>query len=270
MYELKNYLLPIFFFISARLLAQVSDTAKYASQDSITAHQTNIGFNSVTDGQPAPPKQPFFSIIASGQQGGKFQYQGSIGYTPACKGFLRNTLFVVVVPTIDVGEGITDFEKSVSGSWQQRWIYEHNGKPTISTMTSIQIPYDEPNAKTDLVTTLIITKDIGKGVGYFNAYAETTSGFTTDSLSYGIMAGYKIYLTKHEELFFGLMYQTNNTLTLETSIEIDFKSGMTISPGLNLAYNTQFETTTFGGGIVLYYQSSKTSGRKKSSRKHIL
>ena len=58
------------------------------------------------------------------------------------------------------------------------------------------------------------------------------------------------------------MYQTGNNLTLESSLEIDFKSSWTIGPGINLAYNKQFETTTFGGGLVLFYQSSKNLVRK--------
>ena len=131
-------------------------------QDSITNYQTNVGFNSITDGCPGPPKQSFYNLIASRQQGSSFQYQGNIGYTPAISGFFRNTLFGLVVPSLDVGEGITDFEKSVSASWLQRWNYEHKGLPTVSTLISLQFPFDEPGAKTDLVSTLIVTKNIGK------------------------------------------------------------------------------------------------------------
>ena len=145
-------------------------------QDSITSYQTNVGYNSITDGQPGPPRQPFYTMTTAGQDGSAFQYEAGIGYTPALNGFFHSSLFGIVVPTLDVGEGTVDFEKSLSVSWLQRWVYEHQGKPTISTMVSVQFPFDEPDAKTDLVTTLIITKNIGKGVGYFNTYAESTRG----------------------------------------------------------------------------------------------
>lgn len=239
---------------SDRLCAQMEITNSY--RDSITNRQSNVGFNSITDGCPAPPKQLNYSVIGGGKHNGNIQYQGNIGYTPANNGFFRNTQLGLIVPTLDTGEGITDFEKSISSSWLQRWLCERNGIPTISTMVSIQVPYDEPGEKTDLVTTLIITKNIGNGVGYFNAYTETTKGFTLDTAEYGAMLGYKMFLKGQKELLFGTMYQSGKILTLESSLEIDFADGWTISPGLNYALGLNAKSGVIGGGLTLYYQSS--------------
>lgn len=244
----------IIFFIQGHLCAQVEITNSF--RDSITNRQSNVGFNSITDGCPAPPKQLNYSIIGGGKNNGNFQYQGSIGYTPANDGFFRNTQFGLIVPTLDTGEGITDFEKSISSSWVQRWLCENNGKPTISTMISVQVPYDEPGAKTDFVTTLIVTKNIGNGVGYFNAYSETTKGFTLDTAEYGVMLGYKMFLPGQKELLFGTMYQSGQILTLESSLEIDFADGWTISPGVNYALGLNTGSGVIGGGLTIYYQSS--------------
>lgn len=52
------------------------------------------------------------------------------------------------------------------------------------------------------------------------------------------MLGYKIFLPKQNELFFGATYQTGRIITLELSLEKDLKSGITISPGVNLAFDT--------------------------------
>ena len=236
-------------------------------QDSITNFQTNAGLNSIIDGQPGSPKMPSIAITFAGQEGSDFQYETSIGYTFAEQGFFRNSLFSVTVPTLDVGEGSIDFEKSVSTSWLQRWNYEHQGGPTISTMISFQFPFDEPGEKIDMVTTLIVTKNLGKqGVGYFNAYAESTQGITTDNLELGVLLGYKLFLPKQKELFLDLLYQNTDVLTYESSLELDLPKGWTISPGLNLSYNTNLKTTALGGGISLFYQFQKPFGKSKTSK----
>lgn len=242
------------------MLASAQD---YTMQDSISGYQANVGYNSIIDGQPAPPKQPMFTITGAGRQNNGFQYEANIGYTPATKGFFRNTLLAMVVPTLNVGEGITDFERSVSASWLQRWQYEHQGKPTIATMVSIQVPYAEPNAKTDIVSTLIITKNIGKkGVAYFNTYAESTRGFTTTGLGYGTLLGYKFFLPKQKEFFLDALLQSGNTVTLEAALEFDLPKGWSVSPGANLAIDTRTGKRTFGGGLLVFYQTSKPLGKK--------
>jgi hypothetical protein len=230
-------------------------TQDYKAQDDITNQQTNVGLNSIIDGQPGPPKKPFITMTFAGQERQDFQYEASIGYTPAEKGFFRNSLFSLTIPTLDVGEGTIDFEKSVSTSWLQRWHYEHNGLPTISTMISLQVPYGEPDANTDIVTTFIVTKNMGKkGVGYFNAYIESTQGIAFDNLERGLLLGYKRFLPNQKALFLDTLYQSTETLTFEVSLEIDLPKGWSISPGANISYDTQMETYSFGGGLLLFYQ----------------
>ncbi|MFC1605080.1 hypothetical protein ACFL5F_08645 [Planctomycetota bacterium] len=192
----------------------------YKTQDDITNQQTNVGFNSIIDGQPGPPKKPFITTTFSGQERQDFQYEASVGYTPAAKGFFRNSLFSLTIPTLDVGEGTIDFEESASASWLQRWNYEHQGLPTISTMISLQVPYDEPGADTDFVATFIVAKNIGKnGVGYLNAYAESTQGLAFDNLERGVLLGYKRFLPKQMALFLDTLYQSIDLLTFEGSLE---------------------------------------------------
>lgn len=228
----------------------------------MSSYQANISYNSIIDGQPAPAGQPLFSITAA-KVGAEYQYEGSIGYTPGRKGFFRNSLFSVLVPSINTGDGVTDFERSLSIVWLQRWQYEKNGRPTISTMFSCQNPYDEPGEKTDLVGTLIITKNIGhRGVGYFNCYAETRKGITADSVGYGTVAGYKLFLPGQKELFLDVLYQAGRVLTFEASFEFDFPKGISLCPGINYAWNTLSGSFIFGAGLVLYYQSPKPIGRK--------
>ncbi|MCB0685574.1 MAG: hypothetical protein KDC53_03585 [Saprospiraceae bacterium] len=226
----------------------------YTLQDSISDRQACITHNSITDGQPGTPQKPQISGTAAGQKGSIFQYQTAIGYTPSQKGFLRSSLFSAVVPTLDVGEGAIDFEKSMSVSWLQRWVYEHDGTPTISTSLTFQFPYDEPNAKTDAVLTFIIAKNLGKGVGYFNAYGETTQGLTTDSLEWGIIGGYKFFLPNSKELFLDVLYQSGNALTFEMSLEVDLAKGWSLGPGINFTWNVEENNTVYGGGLLLLYQ----------------
>jgi len=229
----------------------------YAMQDSITGYQTNNGYNSIIDGQPSTPKQPTFTITAA-KIGTEYQYEGNVGLSPSNHGFFRNSLFSFVVPSLNVGEGITDLDKSVSGSWLQRWQYEHDGKPTISSMISFQLPYDQPGMKANYVATFILTKNIKHGgVGYFNAYVKTKKGFSAYSASYGGIFGYKLFLPKQKELLVDLLCQSDNGITIEASLEIDLPKGWTVSPGLNYGWNTKTGVFTFGGGLLIFCQTSK-------------
>ena len=82
----------------------------FSVQDSITGLQSNISFNSITDGQPGPPGKPFFSFI-SAYRDSEFQYQLQAAITFAKKGFFRNTVIAISVPTLDAGNGIISFER---------------------------------------------------------------------------------------------------------------------------------------------------------------
>ena len=73
--------------------------------------------------------------------------------------------------------------------------------------------------------------------------------------------GYKVFLPKKKELFLDVLYQTGDMITFEASLEFDFSSGISISPGLNLTWDTK-NKTAFGGGLLFFYQSSKTLGKK--------
>ncbi len=259
---MKNIVPVIIIFFCFNLYSQdregfPGDIGKYNLEDSITNYQTDVSFNSITDGQPAPPLMPYYSFLGSGQSGNQFHYQFNLGYTPAEHGFLRNSLFGVVAPALDAGEGITDVARSLGISWLQRWNYEHNGSPTISSMISLLVPFNGSDLKTNIVATFIMAKNIRGGVLYLNAYGESQKGFTTDSLDYGFLGGYRMFLDGNKSLSLDLMCQRASVLTFEASMEFDLSHGWTIGPGINISYDGKAEDMGYGLGIILFRQTSR-------------
>ncbi len=259
---MKNLITVILLFPGCLLFAQGSHGVpelkrSYLLQDSITDFQTDVSFNSVTDGQPAPPRMPFYSLSGSGQTGNQYHYQLNLGCTPSEKGFMRNSLFSLIVPALDAGEGITDVEKSVGLSWLQRWTWEHDGFPTISSMISLLVPFNVKGQKTNVVATFIIAKNLPGGVLYFNAYGESKKGFTTDSLDYGVLGGYRMNLHGSKSLTMDVLCQRSSVVTFETSFEFDLNKGWTIGPGVNISYDNNTKSTGFGVGIIFFRQTSK-------------
>ncbi|HKK43400.1 MAG TPA: hypothetical protein VJ963_13380 [Bacteroidales bacterium] len=259
---MKNLITVILLFSGCRVFAQglngVSELKRsYLLQDSITDFQTDVSFNSVSDGQPAPPRMPFYSLSGSAQSGNQYHYQFNLGYTPYERGFMRNSLFSLIVPALDAGEGITDVERSMGLSWLQRWTWEHDGFPTISSMVSLLVPFIVRGLKTNVVVTFIVAKDLPRGVLYFNAYGESKKGLTTDSLDYGLLGGCRMNLHGSKSLTLDVLYQRSSVITFETSFEFDLNKGWTIGPGVNVSYDNNTKGTAYGVGIIFFRQTSK-------------
>jgi hypothetical protein len=202
----------------------------------VTVRQTTETFTSITDGQPGAPRSPQLTAILSYDQAkDQFQSQFSMSGTPGKYGFLCQAEFSLDYPTLDIGDGLVSFERSITGSWQQRWRIDDGRWPTISTVFAVEVPYGEHNRKTDISLTAVVAKTIGAdGVGYLNVYAHTVTGAGAGDFSTGALIGYKRILTRGFSLIGDLVYDEGGLLSIETAAQWDFKSGLTIGPGVRL------------------------------------
>jgi hypothetical protein len=139
-------------------------------------------------------------------------------------------------PTLDVGNGSINFEKSVTASWQQRWLIDDGNLPTISTVVSVQLPYDEPDEKTDVVFTAIVAESTQWGAVYPNTFAESTDGADFSAADFGGVLGAKRILNDHLALFADVAVYEDGAYALELSVERDFENGSTIGPGITLSH----------------------------------
>jgi hypothetical protein len=223
-----------------------------ARADSVSAAQGAGGFNSLTDGQPGTPGSPQFGLSFATLTDSTFAFEPGFALTPR-HALFRNSLMGIVGPTLDAGEGATDFEHSVTATWLQRWTWESGSRPTLATQFALQIPYDEPGAKVDVVATFVLARSLGAGVAYVNAWGETKKGMTIDGMEFGGLLGYKASVTPDISLVADLVLQTGSLLTLELAPVYDTPFGLSLGPGLSLGWSPGQSGASFNVGVQFEY-----------------
>jgi len=191
--------------VSFPLLAQMQSQSP---GDEVAARQSVAAFNSITDGQPGEAGQLQISFTGAWLDTYDESFQMSFEYTPGGNSFFKNMILGLTVPTLDVGEGIIDFEKSISVVWLQRWFYGRKATSTFSTQISIQFPYEEEGSSKEIDVTVlgILAQDAESGTLYVNAYLETINSKQTRDLEWGVIVGYKQPIKENLALFGDLYY----------------------------------------------------------------
>jgi hypothetical protein len=212
-------------------------------------------YSSITDGQPGTPGKLEFGFIGSIQRHARGNFQSSLSFAPKGNTLLQNALFAFSLPTIDVGEGIIDVEKSMNLSWLQLWINKNQNTTTISTLLSLQSPLGDSQSEMDWIAVLILTTQTCCGVIYLNSYFETQNGMPNQQDEWGLIAGYKLPLNQHWAAIGDLYYQSKDIITLEMSTEIDLNDNFSVGPGfyLSLPINHGIDSNDIGAGFELSY-----------------
>ncbi len=230
-------------------------TQDYAEADSIATMQTAVTANSITDGQPGPPKLPFFQSNSTYSADSGFSHNLCVANTFAEHGFWRNSLFSLNVLSFTAIDNNIDYDKTFNGSWQHRWRYEKNNKPTIATNVTLIVPFDEPDALTEAQTTFIVAKNLNtKSVGFFHLTISTPFEDFSENINYSILLGHKLFLNDSNNLFLDVVYQ-ENAITFETALEFKFSNSMVLSPGINYTWDTELKEGIFGFGAVVLFQT---------------
>jgi len=226
--------------------------AQESRSDSVTAAQDAGGFNSLTDGQPISPGAPQFGLTLATLRDKEYAIEWSMAFT-LDRVILHNSLFGLIGPTLDAGEGATDFERSVSVIWLQRWIYEQGLRPTFATQLSIQVPYDEPDAGIDAVLTVVTAHGLGPGTVYLNAYGETQNKIELAEMEWGGLVGYKSSFTSSFFMVGDVLLQTESRLTLEISPVYELSCGLSLGPGIGVEWDLRDGGVVINVGLELEY-----------------
>jgi hypothetical protein len=234
------------------LLCPDQAVAQDSRSDAVTEAQGAGGFNSLTDGQPGTAGAPELSLTGGALGNSEFAFECSIALTPRVS-YLYYSLFGLVVPTLEVGEGATDFERSVSITWLQRWTYERRMRPTFATQLALQVPFDEPNAEIDAVFTVVLARGLGPCTVYLNAYGETTEGINTDEIEWGALLGCKASFTSSFFLVGDVFLQTDSVMTIEMSPVYELPFGLSIGPGPGAQWNLCKGEASINFGLALQY-----------------
>ncbi|KPK90492.1 hypothetical protein AMJ80_08330 [bacterium SM23_31] len=213
-------------------------------------------YSSITDGQPGTPGKLEFGFISSIQSDNQCNFQSSLSFTPNGVPLVEKSLFTFTLPTIDVGEGIIDVEKSMNISWQQLWIYTNHNSTAISTLLSAQFPMNKSQSETDWIATFILTKKTNSGVLYLNAYFETQNGIPKRQDEWGLIGGFKLPLNNSFAAIGDIYYQSTDIITLEMSTEINIKDNFSIGPGFFMSFpvNDEKNSIDIGAGFELSYE----------------
>ena len=210
--------------------------AQHANRDPVTSSQDAGGFNSLTDGQPGSPGELQIELTAARLTDSTVAFETSLSITPTVR-FLTNALFGLIAPTLDAGEGATDFERSVTATWLQRRTCQRGSRPTLSTQVALQVPFDEPDAEVDAVVTVVVARSFGSSTIYLNGWGETTNGFTTDGMEWGSLMGLKASVAPWVFAVVDALWQTGNQLTVEISPVFAVPGGLSIGPGFAAGWN---------------------------------
>jgi hypothetical protein len=204
----------------------------------VASHQGVVAFNSITDGQPGTPRTPQLTVIPfydfSERQ---FHSEFSVSGVVAESGFWCQAQFELAAPTLAASEGVIDFEKSVTASWQQRWLIADGNQPTVSTLVSAQVPYDGHGEKTDILLTGIVARSTQWGAAYLNIFAESTNGTDFSAMDYGAVIGAKRIVSDSLALIADTVIHEGGSFALELSLERNYRDGLTLGPGLALSHS---------------------------------
>lgn len=245
---MKFYLLLLSFCVTTFCLSQ-----DYAYQDSISGYQTCVAYNSINDGHPGPPKQPFFQLSVGHVFDESTEMNLCASNTFAENGFFRNSLFSMNVGNVVFQDNDLEIVKTIGGSWQHTWFYDTGKLPTVASLLSVQYPFDGVETTTEYQLALFANKNVAKhGVSYFNAFLDLQAN---SKANFSVLAGYKFFATDNNNLFLDVLVDPSDSITLEAAYEINLPNGSVISPGFNYQRDLITETDIFGLGLFILYQT---------------
>lgn len=239
------------FFLCACFLLNNCFSQDFSIPDSIATVQSCNAFGSINDGQPSTPHFPFFQSVIQTNLDSEAEYNVCLGHTFGNKPFLRNSLFML---NLISGTFSPDFKlnKAVTTSWQQRWVYEQDKIPTISTLLQMSIPIDEIDATQEYDGIFMLVKNIGTtGVFYFNSFLN----YSDSDFTFTQLLGHKQFLGEHDNLFVDLLYSFDKAPTLEVAYEYNFPTGSVISPGITYTYDSVSNEGSLVIGVSFLYQT---------------
>lgn len=269
---------------------------RFWRKDPVALRQEIDTFSSLRDGQPAAPGDWELQL-----ESGWLNYHGgranSVPLTPTVKytphrytdsgyEFFEAMQLSLSMP-LEMIRGDYDGSGDMVFGWQERWVAEHDGIPTLATLAEIRAPTGHDSHGTDGTLTGIVAKDVGPGTAYLNAWVRTANGndqpagdacFTAPlpghdpsafglcgargdvrHLQWGGRLGYKLPVARRAALLIDYVHQTSqadgrgNINLLELGAEFRSQHRLSFGPGLLVGLDGRDQTPALAAGFRLIY-----------------
>lgn len=252
--------------------AEISAPAaeKFWPKDAVALRQEVDTFGSLEDGQPAGPGDWEMQLESGWQTLSRrtdpMLLRPALKYTPHRYGdfgaaFLENMQLRLIMP-FELGNGRVEPNGDLQFGWQQRWVAEHDGIPSVSTLGEIRMPTGPNSNGADGTLTAIVAKNVGPGTVLLNAWARTAAGDNLPDLQpfqWGFRAGYKWQITERFATVATYVHQNapergeHNINLLELGAQWRTKHHLSFGPGVWVGLDGGRYTSNFGAGLRFIY-----------------
>ena len=177
-------------------------------------------FSTLEDGQPAGPGDWELQLDSGWETGLNRSDAGlltpAVKYTPhryteAPVPLLENMQLRLTMP-FELGNGQIERNADLNFGVQERWIAEHDGIPSFSTLGEIRMPTGRNSNGADGTFTAITAKDLGPGTVLLNGWVRSANGDDIDDVrhfQWGLRLGYKWRITDRFAVVGDLVHQSS-------------------------------------------------------------
>jgi hypothetical protein len=257
---------------------------RYWKKDPIALRQEIDAFTSLQDGQPAAPGDWEMQLdsgwMTRSHHSDPVLIEPVLKYTPhrytnSGYEFFEAMQLSLQMP-LDTFRGDVEGNGDMLFGWQERWVAEHDGIPTISTLAEVRMPNGHNSSGADGTFTGIVAKDFGPGTMYLNGWVATINGdssvplargnvleFSHDEDSrhfqWGFRTGYKWRVAEKTSLIADYVHQAArqtghaNSSLLELAAEFRTKHHLAFGPGLMVGLDGNEETPRLAAGFRIVY-----------------
>jgi len=275
----------------------------YWKKDPVALRQEIDSFTSLQDGQPAAPGD-WELQLDGGWNTRSHRHDHTLiepvvkytphRYTSSGYEFFEAMQLSLRMP-LDVGRGEVVGNGDMTFGWQERWLVEHDGLPTVATLAEIRMPTGRKSNGADGTLTGILDKDFGPGTMYLNGWVRTANGesenggegrtakYCVDFYSsgasqslcengcdrrhfqWGVRLGYKWRVCGRTSLIVDYVHQSSektgrdNVNLLELAAEFRTQHRVAFGPGVFVGLDRNAETPRLGAGFrILYLFNART------------
>lgn len=261
---------PAFDFDPVELSPVPHQRHKYWEKDDVARRQEVDTFSTLEDGQPAGPGDWELQLDSGWATGSKQSDAGlltpAVKYTPHRYGeapapFFEHMQLRLTMP-FELGNGQIDRNADLNFGVQERWIAEHDGIPSISTLGEIRMPTGRNSGGVDGTFTAIAAKDLGPGTVIVNGWVRSANGDDIEDVrhfQWGLRLGYKWRITDRFAIVTDLVHQSSqqtghgNNTRLELGAQWHTAHHLSFGPGWFASLDGHDNTPSFGAGLRFIY-----------------
>ena len=262
----RNVLIFVLTFGCSLLALPTAFCAENAGEGGLLGHQSGDAFISLEDGAPGDPGDVELQVETAWEtfSNGEPDPMGlayELSYTGGGSTFSKN-MTLSLTQEAELGNGSVAGNGDTEVGWQQRWVAQHGGVPSMATVLLMRLPTGDSSSGVDLTLVGVLAKDLGPGAGYLSAWATSANGHNVDPIrhfQWGAQLGYKWRLSDQLALLGNYVHKTseedgNDSVNLlELAAEYRVSDRLTVGPGILIGLDNGEETPNFGAGLSMTF-----------------